>query len=93
MKLANHKFQITLAQWGLDYFYDFYPQGKSSIESRLNIPGKLGWFSMEVPSMIILLYTMYSLPRELGLPTLPGANWLLATLFVSGTCFLSVGHN
>ncbi|MCJ1476624.1 hypothetical protein MMC13_005292 [Lambiella insularis] len=81
---------VTLAQWGLDYFFNFYPQGKSSIVSPLNLPGKVGWFSMEVPGFITLLYIMWTLPKELGLAGLPGVNWLMAALFVNSSLGLSL---
>jgi len=38
---------------------------------------------MEAPGFILLLYTMFSLPKQIGLAELPGANWLMACLFVS----------
>lgn len=64
--------------------------GKTSVTSRFNIPGKIGWLTMEAPGFITLLYTMYTLPRELGISEsgqgfngLPWANWTMAGLFVS----------
>jgi hypothetical protein len=44
--------------------------GKTSITSRLNLPGRIGWVTMEIPGTISLLYTVYALapnnnPREL----------------------------
>ena len=62
---------------------DWYPQGKTSITSRYNVPGKIGWSLMEVPGFIVLLYTMWTLPAKLGIGQLPRANWLMAGLFVS----------
>jgi len=80
-ELINWLWQLfplfTLLQW----VTDFYPQGKTSITSRLNIPGKIGWFTMEAPGFLLLLYIMYSLPKEIGLARLPGENWLMASLF------------
>ena len=70
--------QVTLGQW----VSDFYPQGKTSVESRFNIPGKIGWATMEVPGFITLLYIVWTLPGELGLAGLPRENWLMAGMFV-----------
>ena len=72
-------FQVTILQWTTD----FYPQGKTSITSRLNIPGKIGWATMEAPGFVTLLYIMFTLPEQNGVDKLPGANWLMAALFVS----------
>ena len=71
--------QVTLIQWAIDY----YPQGKTSVESRLNIPGRIGWATMEAPGFITLLYIMFTLPQQNGIEKLPPANWLMAVLFVS----------
>ncbi|KAL6707976.1 hypothetical protein ACN47E_003650 [Coniothyrium glycines] len=68
---------ITTAQWVLDW----YPQGKTSGNSRFNIPGKIGWFTMEAPGFVTLLYIMYALPRELGLRELPWGSWTMAGCF------------
>ncbi|KAK8180375.1 3-oxo-5-alpha-steroid 4-dehydrogenase-like protein [Phyllosticta capitalensis] len=69
---------VTAIQW----VTDFYPQGKTSIESRWNLPGKWAWFTMEIPGFITLLYIMWSLPRELGLDEpLPWGNWTMAGMF------------
>ena len=38
---------------------------------------------METPGFVVLLYIMNSLPQELGIKTLPWANWILASMFVS----------
>ncbi|KIW05207.1 hypothetical protein, variant [Verruconis gallopava] len=58
--------------------------GKTSIDSRFNIPGKIAWFTMEAPGFITLLYIMFNLPDQLGLDwrSLPTYNWLMAGLFV-----------
>ncbi|KAH7085150.1 3-oxo-5-alpha-steroid 4-dehydrogenase-domain-containing protein [Paraphoma chrysanthemicola] len=69
---------ITTAQWVLDW----YPQGKTSIESPFNINGKIGWATMESAGFITLLYIMYALPQELGISELPWGNWTLAGCFV-----------
>jgi len=58
--------------------------GKTSVESRFNIPGKIGWFTMEAPGFLTLLYIMFNLPSELGLDwrQLPVGNWVMAGMFV-----------
>ncbi len=56
--------------------------GKASIESRLNLPGKIGWVLMETPGLLNLLYIMFTLPRLNGHESLPAENWLMAGLFV-----------
>ena len=69
---------FTIIQW----LTDFYPQGKTSISSRFNIPGKMAWATMEAPGFIVLLYIMYTLPREAGITQpLPWANWTMAGMF------------
>lgn len=70
--------QVTAIQW----LTPFYPMGKTSIESKLNIPGKWGWFTMEIPGFITLLYVIFTLPQELGLKRLPWENYTMAGMFV-----------
>ncbi|MCJ1459047.1 hypothetical protein MMC28_009424 [Mycoblastus sanguinarius] len=55
--------------------------GKTSTPSHFNVPGKLGWATMEAPGFVTLLYLMYSLPRQEGVGSLPTANWVMAVLF------------
>ena len=56
--------------------------GKTSTESRFNVPGKIGWATMEAPGFITLLYIMYSLPKQEGIEKLPLENWVMAGCFV-----------
>lgn len=70
--------QFTAAQW----MTTWYPMGKTSIDSRLNIPGKWGWFTMEAPGFLTLLYIMFTLPKQLGIESLPMTNWAMAGMFV-----------
>lgn len=56
--------------------------GKTSVTSRLNLPGRLGWFTMEVPGFLTLLYMMRTLPAIHGIEDLPWQNKVLAGLFV-----------
>lgn len=65
--------------------------GKTSTPSTFNVPGKIGWATMEAPGFITLLYLMYSLPKQEGLDSLPFTNWTMAGLFVS-TSSLSPRH-
>ena len=60
----------------------YYPMGKTSIDSRFNLPGKIGWALMEAPGFMTLLYIMFTLPQENGIKSLPTVNWLMAVLFV-----------
>jgi 3-oxo-5-alpha-steroid 4-dehydrogenase 1 len=78
---ANVDSQVTTAQWVLDW----YPQGKTSIESKWNIDGKIGWATMESAGFMVLLYIMYALPKELGISELPWGNWTMAGCFVSSS--------
>jgi len=57
--------------------------GKTSIQSRFNVPGKIGWATMEAPAFVMLLYIMYSLPKQEEIEKLPFVNWVMAGLFVS----------
>lgn len=56
--------------------------GKTSNDSRLNIPGKWGWAITECTGFMTLLYIMYTLPGELGIKSLPWGNWTMAGCFV-----------
>lgn len=55
--------------------------GKTSVTSRLNLPGRLCWFLMEIPGVSILLYLTRALPPHLGIADLPWQNRVLAGLF------------
>ncbi|CAF9913275.1 MAG: hypothetical protein ALECFALPRED_008737 [Alectoria fallacina] len=77
---------LTLYQW----FFKYYPMGKTSTVSTFNIPGKIGWATMEAPGFITLLYLMYSLPKQEGIESLPLTNWTMAALFVSTSSLLSM---
>lgn len=81
-QLINGLWQYFPIVTGIQWLVDFYPQGKTSIESRFNLPGKWAWALMEAPGFVTLLYNMYTLPKELGLGPLPWANWTMAGLYV-----------
>ncbi|GAB7348243.1 hypothetical protein MBLNU459_g6236t1 [Dothideomycetes sp. NU459] len=80
-ELINYCWQFFPLFTGVQWLTTFYPQGKTSIESRLNLPGKWAWAVMEAPGFITLLYNMVYLPRELGIGPLPWANWTMAGLY------------
>lgn len=73
--------QVTALQWLTSY----YPMGKTSTTSRLNIPGKTGWVLMELPAPLLLVYTMAALRATLPPP--PGENLVLAGVFVRSPPF------
>ncbi|KFY19079.1 hypothetical protein V493_08161 [Pseudogymnoascus sp. VKM F-4281 (FW-2241)] len=68
---------ITAVQWLTAY----YPMGKTSTTSCLNIPGKLAWVLMELPAPLLLVYTMTGLRATLPPP--PGENLILAGIYVT----------
>ncbi|KAF2707020.1 3-oxo-5-alpha-steroid 4-dehydrogenase-like protein [Pleomassaria siparia CBS 279.74] len=81
-ELISYYWQFFPILTGVQWLIDWYPQGKTSTESRFNIPGKTGWASMESAGFITLMYIMYTLPRELGIEELPWGNWTMAGCFV-----------
>jgi 3-oxo-5-alpha-steroid 4-dehydrogenase 1 len=56
--------------------------GKTSVDSRFNIPGRVAWLTMESPGFLTLLYIMGTLTKQQGIPDLPWQNKVLAGLFV-----------
>ncbi|KAF7924887.1 uncharacterized protein EAE98_004182 [Botrytis deweyae] len=68
---------VTIIQW----VQPWYGAGKTSTNSRFNLPGKLGWITMELPGLMTMLYIMYTLPNEVGLNDLPWENKLMAGLY------------
>ena len=72
------RLQFTAVQWLIDY----YPQGKTSVDSRFNIPGKWAWFIMEIPGFLIVNYCAQVIPVRIGLSEgLPWANWTMIGLY------------
>ncbi|KAB8300840.1 hypothetical protein EYC80_002768 [Monilinia laxa] len=69
---------VTIIQW----IQPWYGAGKTSSDSRLNLPGKVAWITMELPGLLTMLYIMYTLPAEVGLRELPWENKLMAGLYV-----------
>ncbi|KAI1368918.1 3-oxo-5-alpha-steroid 4-dehydrogenase [Xylaria arbuscula] len=66
------------SQW----FTSWYGMGKTSVNSKLNLPGRIAWFTMEIPGFMTLLYIMTTLPAQHGITDLPWQNNVLASLFV-----------
>lgn len=71
----------------LQWLISWYGMGKTSVSSRLNIPGRIAWFTMEIPGFLTLLYHMRSLSTQLhkndpSYDGLPYQNKVLAALFV-----------
>jgi 3-oxo-5-alpha-steroid 4-dehydrogenase 1 len=64
--------------------------GKTSISSSVNIPGKLGWFTMEIPGTLTLLATLVAVSRAEGLTELPWQNYAMAGMFVTHYAYRAV---
>ncbi|CAH0016663.1 unnamed protein product [Clonostachys rhizophaga] len=94
----NWRFLLTIFQWtypilgAVQFVTTFYPMGKTSVASRLNLPGRLGWFTMEVPGFLTLLYMMRTLPAIHGIEDLPWQNKVLAGLFVIHYLYRAVAY-
>lgn len=56
--------------------------GKTSVQSKLNISGRIAWLTMESPGFLTLLYLMRTMPALHGIDDLPWQNTVLAGLFV-----------
>ncbi|KAK0654583.1 Uncharacterized protein DIS24_g5037 [Lasiodiplodia hormozganensis] len=81
-ELISSVWQLFPLFAAVQWFIDWYPQGKTSTDSRWNLPGKWAWFTMEIPGAATLLYIMYTLPKELNLTEpLPWGNWTMAGMF------------
>ncbi|KAK5171070.1 uncharacterized protein LTR77_004214 [Saxophila tyrrhenica] len=81
-ELITKSFQFfplfAAAQW----ITPWYPAGKTSTTSPLNLPGKWAWTIMESPTILIMTYVMLTLPAQEGLSSLPWGNWTMAGLYV-----------
>ncbi|OAA69869.1 steroid 5 alpha-reductase [Cordyceps fumosorosea ARSEF 2679] len=67
----------------LQWVIKWYGMGKTSDRSsRLNIPGRVAWMTMEAPGFLTLLYIMNTLPAQHGIHDLPWQNRVLGGLFV-----------
>ena len=67
----------------MQWLVSWYGMGKTSVASRFNVPGRIGWVTMEAPGFLTLLYTMNTLPARQGITDLPWQNKVLASFFVS----------
>ncbi|KAL7967721.1 3-oxo-5-alpha-steroid 4-dehydrogenase domain-containing protein [Trichoderma sp. SZMC 28014] len=74
----------------LQWVISWYGMGKTSVSSRLNIPGRLAWITMESPGFLTLLYVMNTLPQKAGVDDLPFQNRVLGGLFVIHYCYRAV---
>ncbi|KAK4212254.1 putative 3-oxo-5-alpha-steroid 4-dehydrogenase [Rhypophila decipiens] len=72
----------------LQWLISWYGMGKTSVNSRFNLPGRIGWLTMEAPGFLTLLYNLRYLtpqanPHYLSEEySLPWQNKVLAALFV-----------
>ncbi|PFH62138.1 hypothetical protein XA68_14977 [Ophiocordyceps unilateralis] len=66
----------------MQWLIKWYGMGKTSTPSRLNLPGRPAWLTMEVPGFLMLLYVMRTMPAQHGIQDLPWQNQVLAGLFV-----------
>ncbi|TID15652.1 3-oxo-5-alpha-steroid 4-dehydrogenase-like protein [Venturia nashicola] len=80
-KLISTIWQLFPLFTGVQWLTTWYPMGKTSIESRFNIPGRIGWMTMEAPGFILLLYIMFTLPEQTGMDSVPISNWAMAGMF------------
>jgi hypothetical protein len=75
-----HSLTINIQFGSVQWVIRWYGMGKTSVASRLNLPGRLAWLTMESPGFLTLLYIMRTLtPKD---PDLPWQNKVLAGLFV-----------
>merc|ERR1712225_106810 len=68
---------VTIFQW----VQPWYGAGKTSTNSRFNIPGKIAWITMETPGLLTLLYVMKTLPAQVGMAQIPWENKVMAGLY------------
>jgi len=68
--------------------------GKTSIESRLNLPGKWAWFLMEIPGPLVILYCLATIPPSLGLTVhdLSWTNWTLAGMYITHYIYRAIAY-
>ncbi|KAG7285404.1 hypothetical protein NEMBOFW57_010031 [Staphylotrichum longicolle] len=83
----NYDLIVSVWKWfpvaaSLQWIIPWYGMGKTSVTSRLNLPGRVGWLLMEAPGFLTLLYHMRTLPSQAGVEDLPWQNKVLAGLFV-----------
>ncbi|THC99874.1 hypothetical protein EYZ11_000686 [Aspergillus tanneri] len=70
---------VSIIQW----LSSFHPAGKTSLKkSYLNLPGRLGWFIMEIVGPINLLYILWTLRPAHNPTSLPLPNKLVVSLYL-----------
>ncbi|EFX06309.1 3-oxo-5-alpha-steroid 4-dehydrogenase family protein [Grosmannia clavigera kw1407] len=62
--------RLSSLQWAIKW----YGMGKTSVQSVLNIPGRIGWLTMECPGFLTLMYIMNTLTKQEGIDDLPWQN-------------------
>ncbi|RDW91488.1 putative steroid 5 alpha-reductase [Coleophoma crateriformis] len=72
---------ITIAQW-IPAVNRIYQMGKTSSDSRFNIPGRIAWITMEIPGPLSLIYIMLTVPSSIGLRGLPWENKVMGAFYV-----------
>ncbi|CAK7234421.1 hypothetical protein SEUCBS140593_008936 [Sporothrix eucalyptigena] len=90
MPPTRENYELILKLWtfypiiaSLQWVISWYGMGKTSVvNSRLNIPGRIAWMTMESPGFLTLLYIMSTLTKEKSITDLPWQNKVLAGLFV-----------
>ncbi|KAK7420596.1 hypothetical protein QQZ08_010356 [Neonectria magnoliae] len=90
MPPTRENYELILKIWQISYpiigsaqwLIGWYGMGKTSVVSRLNLPGRIGWLTMEAPGFMTLLYLMKTMPMQHGIDDLPWQNKVLAGLFV-----------
>ena len=88
----HHPTDIPPQLASLQWLISWYGMGKTSVHSRLNLPGRVGWLAMEAPGFLTLLYHLHTLPEQAGIDELPWQNKVLAGLFVIRTSARSPKH-
>lgn len=83
----NYDLAIKFWTWfpvfvSVQWTVSWYGMGKTSVNSRFNLPGRIGWMTMEAPGFLSLLYMMNTLPAQHGITELPWQNKVLGGLFV-----------
>ncbi|KXX77186.1 Steroid 5-alpha-reductase DET2 [Madurella mycetomatis] len=86
----NYETILSIWKWfpaaaSLQWLITWYGMGKTSVTSRFNLPGRIGWLTMEAPGFLTLLYTLRTLPAQVHADadfSLPWQNKVLGALFV-----------
>ncbi|KAH6674521.1 steroid 5 alpha-reductase [Halenospora varia] len=82
-ELVVYLFQFFPLVAFLQWFISWYGAGKTSSNSKFNLPGKIAWITMEVPGFLTVLYIMNTLPGQLRISHLPWENKAMAGLFTT----------